>query len=325
MRPIWKGAISFGMVIIPVKLYSSIEDKDIRFHLLHKTDLAPIQEKRVCTADHQEVAWDDLVRGYEVSKGQYVVIDPGAVEAAEPVTAHTIEIGEFVELEEIDPIYFEKSYFVEPEQVGQKPFELLRRALEESGRTAVARVAIRTKERLATLRVYDGTLVLETMYWPDEIRSTSELESTNDAKAAPSSRELQMARSLVENLSGDFDPSRYTDRYREALLKLIEKAAKGEKLSAARRKPEPKVSDLMAALEASVAAAKQGRKTPGANPATATKQRAAQPAEAPAKAAAKSAHRRSGKSANDREQATAASARGARARGGKRPERRSAA
>jgi DNA end-binding protein Ku len=262
MRPIWKGAISFGMVIIPVKLYSAIEDKDIRFHLLHKTDLGPIQEKRFCTLDHKEVAWEDLVRGYEVSKGQYVVIEPEKVEAAEPVTAHTIEIGAFVELEEIDPIYFEKSYYLEPEQIGQKPFELLRRALDESGRTAVARVAIRTKERLATLRVYDHTLVLETMYWPDEIRSTSALETPDGEKAAPSGRELEMARTLVENLSGSFDPGRYTDRYREALLKVIEKAAKGEKLSAARRKPEPKVADLMAALEASVAAAKAGRPKP---------------------------------------------------------------
>lgn len=258
MRPIWKGAISFGMVIIPVKLYSAIEDRDVRFRLLHKTDLAPIEEKRFCTVDHEEVAWEDLVRGYEVSKGRYVVIEPEKIEAAEPVTAHTIEIGAFVELDEIDPVYFEKSYYLEPDQIGQRPFELLRRALDESGRTAVARVAIRTKERLATLRVHDRTLVLETMYWPDEIRSTSALETPDGEESAPSARELQMARTLVESLSGSFDPGRYTDRYRDALLKLIEKAAKGEKLSAARRKPEPKVADLMAALEASVAAAKAG-------------------------------------------------------------------
>jgi len=164
MRSIWRGAISFGMVSIPVKLYSATEQKDVRFRLLHKTDGAPIKEKRVCTADGKEVEWEDLVRGYEVGKGEYVILDPEEIDEAKPESATTIEIGDFVKLTEIDPIYFERSYFLEPNDVGAKPFTLLKRALEETGRTAVARVVIRTKERLATIRPYDDTLILETMF-----------------------------------------------------------------------------------------------------------------------------------------------------------------
>jgi DNA end-binding protein Ku len=254
MRSIWRGAINFGMVTIPVKLYTATEQKSPSFRLLHREDGAPIEEKRFCTADGEEVSWDDLVRGYEVSKGEFVVLEPEEIEEAAPETTRTIEIGDFVELEEIDPIYFEKSYFLEPTDVGQKPFNLLRKALEETGRVAVARVAIRSKERLATLRVYDETLVLETMFWPDEIRSTDQLELPAGKAASPSSREVQMARSLVENLSARFDPEQYQDRYRIALQELIERKMAGEKRAARRRKPTPKVVDLMEALEASLAA-----------------------------------------------------------------------
>ena len=263
MRPIWKGAISFGMVTIPVKLYTATEQKDIRFRLLHKKDGSPIQEKRFCIEEDKEVAYEDLVRGYEVSKGEFVILDPEEIEAAEPETAHTIDIGDFVELDEIDPIYFEKSYFLEPDGVGVKPFNLLKEALQETGRVAVAKVAIRNKERLSTLRVYDGTLVLETMYWPDEIRSTKALDVPEAGKAGPSPRELQMARTLVENLSDRFRPEQYMDRYRLALQELIEQKMKGEVRNARRRKPEPKVIDLMAALEASLQEAKDGRSRAG--------------------------------------------------------------
>ncbi|HEX8939862.1 MAG TPA: Ku protein [Candidatus Limnocylindrales bacterium] len=260
MRSIWKGAVSFGMVTIPVKLYGAVEDRDIRLHLLHATDLAPIQEKRFCTAEDVEVPWADVVRGYEVAKGEYVAITPAELEEVAPESAHTIEIGDFVELEEIDPVYFEKSYFLEPEDVGAKPFLLLKQALDETGRIAVARVTIRTKERLATVRVYDATLVLETMYWPDEIRPTSQLDLPDEGgRTAPSSHELQMARSLVENLSTRFDPASYQDRYRLALQELIERKTKGEARNARRRKPAPRVTDLMAALQASVEQARAAR------------------------------------------------------------------
>ena len=257
MRALWKGAINFGLVTIPVKLYTATEQKDVRFRLLHRKDGAPIVEKRFCTEEDTEVAWEDLARGYEIAKGEFVVVEPEEIESVEPESAHTIDIGDFVELDEIDPIYFEKSYFLEPEAVGVKPFGLLRQALEETGRVAVAKVTIRTKERLATLRVYDGTMVLETMFWPDEIRSTDELE-TGSGKAEPKGKELQMARQLVESLADRFRPERYEDRYRIALQELIQRKMKGETRNARRRKPQPKVVDLMAALEASLATSRGG-------------------------------------------------------------------
>jgi len=257
MRPIWKGAISFGMVTIPVKLYSATESKDVRFRLLHKDDGAPIEEKRFCTADGKEVAWDDLVRGYEVSKGEFVVLDPEEIDAAKPESSTTIEIGDFVEASEIDPVYFEKSYFLEPTEVGAKPFSLLKRALEETERVALARVTIRTRERLATLRVYEDTLMVETMFWPDEIRSTGALDLPEGGEKTVRAKELSMARSLVESLADRFKPDEYTDSYRTALEQLIEQKMRGETRNARRRKPEPKVIDLMEALKASVDDAKK--------------------------------------------------------------------
>ncbi len=254
MRAIWSGAISFGLVSIPVKLYTATESKDVRFRLLHKTDGARIVEKRFCEAENVEVGWEDLVRGYEVAKDQYVILAPEEIDAAKPESSTTIEIGDFVELTEIDPIYFEKSYFLEPTNVGAKPFNLLMRALDETGRIAVARVTIRTRERLATLRTYDGTLVLETMFWPDEIRSTGGLDLSEGAEQKASSRELQMAEALVQNLSGRFDPAQYRDQYRAALEELIRRRMKGEQRNSRRRRPQPKIVDLMDALQASVTA-----------------------------------------------------------------------
>ncbi len=259
MRPIWKGAISFGMVTIPVRLYSATEDRDIHFRLLHRPDAAPVAEKRFCTVEDREVSWNELARGYEVSRGEYVLVEPEELDAIAPETARTIEIDDFVDLHEIDPIYFEKSYFLEPEDVGAKPFQLLRRALEETGRVAVGRVAIRTREKLATLRVYGDTIALETMFWPDEIRATSSLEIPSDEKRQPSAKEMQMARSLVENLSADFRPDAYRDEYRAAVEQLIQRKMHGEGPRARPEAPAPKVTDLMEALEASVRAARARR------------------------------------------------------------------
>jgi DNA end-binding protein Ku len=249
------------MVTIPVKLYTATEQKDVRFHLVHKKDGARIVEKRFCSEEDKEVGWDEIAKGYEVSKGEYVVMEREEVEAAGTAQeqARTIDIGDFVEIEEIDPIYFEKSYFLEPTDVGVKPFNLLRRALEETGRVAVAKVAIRSKERLATLRVYDSTMVLETMYWPDEIRSVDQLELPSGKAASPQAREVDMARTLIESLASHFDPDQYKDEFRGALLDLIERKMKGERRSTKRRKPEPKVIDLMEALQASLESAKSSR------------------------------------------------------------------
>ena len=286
MRPIWKGAISFGMVTIPIKLYAATEAKDVRFRLLHRDDGAPIEEKRFCTKDGKEVAWKDLVRGYEIEKGEYVVLEPDEIDEAKPESGTTIEIGDFVSAEEIDPIYYEKSYFLEPTEVGAKAFTLLRRALEETGRVAVARVTIRTRERLATLRTYEDTLVIETMLWPDEIRSTGSLDLPEGKQATIRSKELQMAQQLVNSLSGRFEPSEYRDEYRAAMEELIERKMAGEKRSAKRRKAEPKVIDLMEALQASV------RSAGGARPRRAKATSRKSGASAKGSAAAKSRRRR---------------------------------
>ncbi len=258
MRAIWKGAISFGMVTIPVKLYTATEQKDVRLRMLCRKHEAPIEEKRVCTDGGEELAWEELARGYEVSKGEFVLLEPEEIDAAKPESSTTIDIGDFVEADEIDPVYFEKSYYLEPTEVGAKPFSLLRRALEETDRVALARVTIRTRERLATLRTYEDTLVLETMFWPDEIRSTGALDLPEGSEATVRAKELEMARSLVENLADRFRPESYTDAYRTALEDLIERKMRGETRATKRRKPEPKVVDLMEALKASVAQSRRG-------------------------------------------------------------------
>jgi DNA end-binding protein Ku len=257
MRSIWKGAITFGMVTIPVKLYTATESKDVRFRMLCKKHEAPIEEKRFCTEGGEELEYKELVRGHEVGKGEFVVLDPEEIDAAKPESSTTIDIGDFVVASEIDPVYFEKSYFLEPTDVGAKPFSLLKKALEETERVALARVTIRTRERLATLRAYDGTLMMETMFWPDEIRSTGALDLPEGNETKVRAKELDMARSLVESLAEKFRPESYTDEYRVALEELIEQKMRGEKRNAKRRKTEPKVIDLMEALQASVAEAKK--------------------------------------------------------------------
>jgi DNA end-binding protein Ku len=257
MRAIWKGAIAFGMVTIPVKLYTATEQKDVRLRMLCKKHEAPIQEKRVCSEGGEELVWEELARGYEVKKDEFVVLETEEIDAAKPESSTAIDIGDFVEAAEIDPVYFEKSYFLEPTEVGSKAFSLLKRALEETERVALARVTIRTRERLATVRAYDDTLILETMFWPDEIRSTGALDLPEGKEATVRAKELQMARSLVETLADKFRPDSYTDAYREALEELIDQKMRGETRAAKRRKPEPKVIDLMDALKASVDDAKK--------------------------------------------------------------------
>ena len=272
MRSIWSGAINFGMVTIPVKLYSATEERDVSFHLVHKTDGARIVEKRFCSAENKEVEWEDIARGVEGENGEMVIVDPDEIDEVAPEVTKTIDIGDFVEIEEIDPIYFQKSYFLEPTDVGAKPFHLLRRALAETSRVAVARVALRNKERLATLRVYQETLALETMYWPDEIRSIAELD-LGSGKTRVTEREAEMAQQLIDNLSSHFEPGKYEDRYRLALQELIERKAKGEQRAAKRRKPEPKVTDLMEALQASLDASKAAKSGAKATSAKSTRSR----------------------------------------------------
>ena len=254
-RSIWKGAVSFGMVSIPIKLYTATEEKDVAFHLLHKKDGERIKTQRYCPADEAVVEWNDVVRGYEISPDQYVIMTPEDFEKVPVDTTHTIEITDFVPQQQIDPIYYQRTYYLEPEKVGGKPFALLREVLQDSKLVALAKVTLRQKEQLCTLRLYENTIVLETMLYSDEIRSTEDL-AVPDVDIGD--RELKMAKSLVEMLTGDFEPEKYQDNYREALLELIERKAEGEEI----KRPKPvagKVTDLMEALRQSIESARTDR------------------------------------------------------------------
>ncbi len=256
-RSIWKGAVSFGMVSIPIKLYTATESKDVAFHLLHSKCHSRIKQQRYCPVDDEVIEWGDIVRGYEYGPDQYIVMEEGDFEKVPVSSSRTIEIVQFVQLEEVDPIHYDRSYYLEPDAVGGKPFALLRETLRRTGRVAVAKVSLRQKEQLCILRPYDGTLSLETMYYPDEIRSTAELAVPGE-ETALSDRELDMARSLVDMLTAEFNPSQHRDEYRLALLELIEKKAAGQEI--ARPKPVAgQVTDLMEALRASIEAAKRER------------------------------------------------------------------
>jgi DNA end-binding protein Ku len=255
-RAIWKGAVSFGLVAIPVKLYTATEDKDVSFHLLHKKDHARIKQQRYCPEDDAVVEWNDVVRGYEIAPDQYVVMEPEDFEKVPVDTTHTIEITDFVPNEQIDPIYYQKTYYLEPERTGGKPFALLREVLKDSKLIALAKVTLRQKEQLCTLRLYENTIALETMFYADEIRSAEGLDIPEMDKV--SDRELKMAKSLVDMLTGDFEPEKYQDNYRDALLELIERKAEGEEI----KRPAPvagKVTDLMEALRKSIDSAKRDR------------------------------------------------------------------
>jgi DNA end-binding protein Ku len=290
VRSIWKGAISFGLVSIPVKLYSATEERDISFRQVHREDGGRIRYQRVCTKCGEEVAYADIAKGYEMSDGSIVVLTDEDFDAVPITTNRMIDVVQFVPLEELDPIYFSKSYYLEPEKAGIKPYVLLARALEESGKVAVVKVALRQREALAAVRVRDGVFVLETMLWPDEVRDADFGFLDEDVEVRP--QELAMAGTLIESLSGEFDPNEHHDSYREALEEVIEAKVEGHELVAPPERADEgaAVVDLMSALRASVDAAKSGRtaasKSKPAKPAKAAK-KAAKPAKSTKKAAAK--------------------------------------
>jgi DNA end-binding protein Ku len=263
VRTIWKGAVSFGLVTIPVKLYSATEERDVAFHQVRRSDGSRIRYKRVAEADGEEVPYSEIAKGYELPTGQTVVLTDDDFANLPLASQRTVEVLQFVPLDEVDPIYFAKSYYLEPEGVGTKPYVLLRDALEKSGRVAVVKVALRQRETLATLRVRDGVLVLETMLWPDEVRTPEFAFLDEDIEVK--GPELKMAESLIDALSGEFDPTQYTDAYREALESLIEAKVEGaEVVEAPGEAPTAgSVVDLMAALRASVEAAKKDRTATG--------------------------------------------------------------
>jgi DNA end-binding protein Ku len=252
-RSIWNGVITFGMVSIPVRLFPATQDKDINFHLLHTPDHSRIKFKRWCAAEDREVAQDELVRAFEVSTDQYVEITDEDLEQLPLPARHTIELSAFVNPADIDPIYFEKSYYLEPDEPGVKAYALLMKVLEKKGVAGVASIAIRNKESLCALRPRDGTLVLETLHYPDEIREHDNVLPdvlVND-------RELSVAGTLVDALAEPFDPSKYHDHYRAALVELIKAKTEGRAVVVPEGEAPAQVTDLMSALRASIEAARK--------------------------------------------------------------------
>lgn len=255
-RAIWKGAINFGLVTIPVGLYSATDEKSPKFKQLRKDDHSAIKYKRVAEADGKEVGWDDIVKGYEFEKGRYVVFTDEELEAASTEGNKLVDVVQFVDEDEIDPILFKKTYYLAPEKTGIKAYQILEQALEQKGRVGVAKVSIREKQQLATIRAKDGVIVMETMYWPDEIRA-AEFEEL-DTEFEIRKEEVEMAASLIDNLTRPFAEEEYVDRTREQIEELAAKKVAGEEIVAVDSSPEPtKVVDLLEALKASVEATKK--------------------------------------------------------------------
>ena len=258
-RAIWSGAISFGLVNIPVKLYSAVSRKTVRFHQIDAESGQRIRQQRVNPESGEEIPYEQIVKGYEISPDKYVMITPEELEALEPQKTRTIDIEEFVDLEQIDPIYYDHPYYLAPDKGAAKAYKLLLDAMAQADKVAIARVVIRSKENLVALRPHDGAITMETMLFPDEVIQPDALEelASADGNTKTTKRELDMAKQLIESLSGDFDASQYRDEYRERVLELIERKAAGETITIEAPEPERKeVPDLMAALEASIAASK---------------------------------------------------------------------
>jgi DNA end-binding protein Ku len=288
-RPTWKGVISFGMVNIPVHLSPAVRSKDISFRTLHAKCKTPLREKKWCPICDREVAQDEVARGYQYAKDKYVILGEDDLDDLPLASKHTIGLQAFVKEEEIDPIYYEKSYFLEPEESGLKGYALLQRALEERGLVAIAKIAMLRKERLCALRPVSGTMLLDTLYYADEIR---EEDRPNPPKALVNKKELDVAFSFIGALTEEFDPAAYKDEYREALLELIDAKLEDKDPKDLAREVKPKKAteddDLLEALKKSVAAMKGGKATKsGAK--KATKQAAASSAKKASKTAAKRA------------------------------------
>lgn len=282
-RSIWTGAISFGLVTVPVKLYSAINRKTVRFHQLNGNTGVRIAQKRVDPQSGEEVAYEDIVKGYEIAPDRYVLIEPGELESIAPKKTKTIDIEEFVELSQIDPIYYDHPYYLAPGPGGAKPYKLLVEAMRQTGKVGIARVVIRSKEALVAVRPIGDALGMATMIFADEVLSADridEIKESEDVKTTK--RELEIAEQLVESLAADFKPQDFTDAYREQVLEMIERKAQGKEIAV---QPEPEevsapAPDLMGALKASLEAVKAREGDDGAT--AKTKKR-----KAPAKAAAK--------------------------------------
>src|SRR5215203_5824658 len=267
-RSMWSGAISFGLVNVPVKLYSAVNRKTVRFHQLNGRTGHRIAQKRTDSLTGDEVAFEDIVKGFELTKDRYVVVTPDELETLDPVKSRSIDIEDFVNLADIDPVYYDHPYYLVPDKGAGKAYGLLLEAMRESGKVAIARVVIRSKEQLVAIRPAAGdVLTMETMIFHDEVVPTDDLDGVPDAKELKTTdRELKMAQQLIASLASDFEPSKYHDEYREKVLELVERKAEGEEIAIQPEDEEPtKVPDLMAALEASLAAVKDPGAGGGSN------------------------------------------------------------
>lgn len=254
-RPIWSGALSFGLVNIPVTLYSAVRDRGIHFHQLHGSDSSPVEIRRVCAQDGSEVPWEEVAKGYERKDGRWVLLSEQDLDAAMPERSRTIDIESFVRVEEIDPIYYERPYVLAPrEESAARAYDLLNETMKGSDRVALGRLALRGKERLVAIRSRDGALLLSTMRFHDEVRSVDEIVA-GFADGRPTRKQVQSALAVIEELSLEFDPKSYHDRYRARLKKIIERKRKGQAIPVPREPVQPVASapDLMGALEQSLA------------------------------------------------------------------------
>lgn len=255
-RSMWAGAISFGLVNVPVRLYTAVAPKEVHFHMMHVSDNGRIQLKRFCSVDGKEVPYNEIVKGYEISKGRYVVIDPEELERLDFKATHTINIEDFVHLDEIDPIYYDATWRVAPDAHGGKAYALLVAAMESTGMIAIARMVLRTKQHLCALRPSDGQLLLSTMQYADEIVPASAL-GIEKPEAAPSQKELDMAKQLIDSLTTEFDPAKYRDTYRDRVIELIERKAQGETIVAPEQPERIEAGNLADVLAASLARARR--------------------------------------------------------------------
>ncbi|MBA3245789.1 MAG: Ku protein [Actinobacteria bacterium] len=253
-RAIWSGSISFGLANVPVRMFSAIDENDLRFHLIHEPDSSRIGYQKICKTEEKPVPDDEIVKGFEFEKDEYVVLSDEDFEAARTEGVRTIEISDFVPYEEIDPIYFERTYYLGPQEGGEKVYALLRNAMEKAGLAAIAKYVMRDRQSLGCLRVREGTLTLEKMFFHDELRPLDEIAPKGIRIAKG---ELEMATALIEQFTGPFEPERYEDTYREALCKVIKAKRKGKTITAPEPEAEEEPADLLAALKASVEAAKQ--------------------------------------------------------------------
>lgn len=253
MHTMWKGSISFGLVNIPIKLHTATEDKDIKLRTLHNKCHAPIKYEKICSVCEEEVKPEDIVKAYEYTKGKFVVLDNDELEKLRKENEEkAVEIIDFVKMEQIDPIYYDRSYYMSPSEGGGKAYSLLRKALQESQKVGLAKIIIRSKEQLAVIRVYENVLVMETIHYPDEVRKAGDVPSV-PSEDKVTKRELDTAILLIDQLTTEFEPEKYTDEYRTALLELIESKRNGqETVSAATKEVASNVTDLMAALQASI-------------------------------------------------------------------------